>query len=66
MPTEAALLRMSHRLDSLDRRLELTHRAVGAMSVRLGHLSENVVRIDGRMDDLARSLKELNRRGRQR
>ncbi|MEU3654876.1 hypothetical protein AB0E67_19085 [Streptomyces sp. NPDC032161] len=58
--------RMSHRLDSLDRRLDLTHRVVGAMSVRLGHLSEDVVRIDGRMDDLARRLQELNRRGRQR
>ncbi|WP_335932683.1 hypothetical protein [Streptomyces sp. PTD5-9] len=58
--------RMSRRLDSLDRRLDLTHQVVGAMSVRLGRLSEDVVRIDGRMDEFARRLRELNRRGRQR
>lgn len=56
------LSRMSHRLDSLDRRLEATHQVVGAMSVRLGGVSEDVVRLDGRMDALARNLKELNRR----
>lgn len=60
------LNRMSHRLDSLDRRLDATHQVVGAMSVRLGHMSENIVRIDGRMDDLARNLKDLSRRNRQR
>lgn len=54
--------RMSHRLDSLDRRLEVTHQVVGAMSVRLGGVSEDVARLDGRMDALARNLKELNRR----
>lgn len=32
------------------------------MSVRLGHMSEDIVRLDGRMDDLARNLKELGRR----
>ncbi|MCX4846646.1 hypothetical protein [Streptomyces sp. NBC_00893] len=57
------LNRMSHRLDSLDRRLDVTHQVVGAMSVRLGHMSEDIVRIDGRMDELARSLKDLSRRG---
>ncbi|WP_329202597.1 hypothetical protein [Streptomyces sp. NBC_01435] len=56
------LNRMSHRLDSLDRRLDVTHQVVGAMSVRLGHMSEDIVRIDGRMDELARNLKDLNRR----
>lgn len=54
--------RMSHRLDSLDRRLDATHQVVGAMSVRLGHVAEDIVRIDGRMDELARNLKDLNRR----
>ncbi|MFE7621735.1 hypothetical protein [Streptomyces sp. NPDC057496] len=54
--------RMSHRLDSLDRRLDATHQVVGAMSVRLGHVAEDIARIDGRMDELARSLKDLNRR----
>ncbi|MFF3390716.1 hypothetical protein ACFYW1_07265 [Streptomyces sp. NPDC002669] len=54
--------RMSHRLDSLDRRLDATHQVVGAMSVRLGHVAEDIVRIDGRVDELARNLKELNRR----
>ncbi|MEU2024424.1 hypothetical protein ABZ565_20105 [Streptomyces sp. NPDC016469] len=56
------LSRMSHRLDSLDRRLEATHQVVGAMSVRLGGVSADVVRLDDRMDVLARNLKELNRR----
>ncbi|MFC9620496.1 hypothetical protein ACFTXM_11005 [Streptomyces sp. NPDC056930] len=60
------LNRMSHRLDSLDRRMDITHQVVGAMSVRLGHLSEDIVRIDGRMDDLARHLKDLSRRNKQR
>ncbi|MFE7398469.1 hypothetical protein [Streptomyces sp. NPDC057557] len=60
------LNRMSHRLDSLDRRMDITHQVVGAMSVRLGHLSEDIVRIDGRMDDLARRLKDLSRRNKQR
>ncbi|MET9915700.1 hypothetical protein ABZZ04_01225 [Streptomyces sp. NPDC006435] len=54
--------RMSHRLDSLDRRLDAAHQVVGAMGVRLGHVAEGIVRIDGRMDELTRNLKELNRR----
>ncbi|MFJ7496223.1 hypothetical protein ACIQZB_34650 [Streptomyces sp. NPDC097727] len=60
------LNRMSHRLDSLDRRMGIMHQVVGAMSVRLGHLSEDIVRIDGRTDDLARHLKDLSRRNKQR
>ncbi|TXR96406.1 hypothetical protein EAO73_33410 [Streptomyces sp. col6] len=56
------LNRMSHRLDSLDRRLEATHQVVGAMSVRLSGVSGDIDRLDGRMDALARNLKELNRR----
>lgn len=60
------LNRMSHRLDSLDRRLDAAHQVVGAMSVRLGHISEDIVRMDDRMDDLARNLKRLSRRNRQR
>ncbi|WP_405686149.1 hypothetical protein [Streptomyces sp. NBC_00057] len=60
------LNRMSHQLDSLDRRMDITHQVIGAMSVRLGHLSEDIVRNDGRMDDLARHLKDLSRRNKQR
>lgn len=60
------LNRMSHRLDSLDRRMEVTHQVVGAMSVRLGSVSEGIVRLDGRMDDLARDLKDLSRRNKHR
>ncbi|MFE6972338.1 hypothetical protein [Streptomyces sp. NPDC057682] len=58
--------RMSHRLDSLDRRLEVTHQVVGAMSVRLTGVSDDIARLDGRMDALARGLKDLNRRNRNR
>ncbi|MEU2248248.1 hypothetical protein [Streptomyces sp. NPDC019224] len=56
------LNRMSHRLDSLDRRLEATHQVVGAMSVRLSGVSEDIGRLDDRMDALARDPKEPNRR----
>lgn len=56
------LRRMSHRLDSLDRRLEVTNQVVGAMSVRLGDISEDIVRIDARMDDFVLQLKDLRRR----
>ncbi len=54
--------RMSYRLDGLDRRLEATRRIVGAMSVRLGDVSEDIVRIDARMDDLVRQLQDLRSR----
>ncbi|WP_327245345.1 hypothetical protein [Streptomyces sp. NBC_01320] len=60
------LNRMSHRLDSLDRRLEATNRVVGAMSVRLGDMSEDIVRIDARMDDFVLQLKDLRRRRKRR
>lgn len=60
------LNRMSHRLDSLDRRMEVTHQVVGAMSVRLGGVSEDIVRLDERMDELARNLKDLSRRNKNR
>ncbi|MEV7233107.1 hypothetical protein AB0N06_03670 [Streptomyces sp. NPDC051020] len=60
------LNRMSHRLDSLDRRLETTNRVVGAMSVRLGGMSEDIVRIDARMDDFVRQLQDLRRHRRRR
>ncbi|MFJ4913374.1 hypothetical protein [Streptomyces sp. NPDC088726] len=60
------LNRMSLRLDSLDRRLEVTQQVIGALSVRLGGVSEDIVRLDGRMDELARNLKDLSRRNRNR
>ncbi|MEV0781778.1 hypothetical protein AB0I52_02070 [Streptomyces sp. NPDC050423] len=60
------LNRMSFRLDSLDRRLEVTQQVVGAMSVRLGGVSEDIVRLDGRMDEFVRGLKDLSRRNRSR
>ncbi|MEU8507878.1 hypothetical protein AB0C40_24815 [Streptomyces brevispora] len=60
------LNRMSLRLDSLDRRLEVTQQVVAGMSVRLGGVSEDIVRLDGRMDELARNLKDLSRRNRSR
>lgn len=60
------LNRMSLRLDSLDRRLEVTQQVIGAMSVRLGGVSQDIVRLDGRMDEFARNLKDLSRRNRSR
>ncbi|WP_069172105.1 hypothetical protein [Streptomyces griseus] len=54
--------RMSHRLDSLDRKLEITHQIVGAISLRLTDVSQDVIRLDTRMDELARRLKDLSRR----
>jgi hypothetical protein len=39
------LLRMSHRLEALDQRLDATNRVVGAMSVRLSDLIEDVAEI---------------------
>ncbi|MDF6043533.1 hypothetical protein LRD69_15635 [Streptomyces sp. JH14] len=60
------LNRMSHRLDSLDQRLEATNQVVGAMSVRLGDISEDIVRIDARMDDFVLQLKDLRRRRKRR
>ncbi|MFF7256747.1 hypothetical protein [Streptomyces microflavus] len=61
------LCRMSERLDSLDRKVEVTQQLVGAMSVRLSDLSQDVVRMDARfdarMEAFAHQLKDLRRRG---
>ncbi|MEU1171945.1 hypothetical protein [Streptomyces microflavus] len=61
------LCRMSERLDSLDRKVEATQQLVGAMSVRLSELSQDVVRMDARfdarMEAFAHQLKDLRRRG---
>ncbi|MEK8144108.1 hypothetical protein NKH18_26295 [Streptomyces sp. M10(2022)] len=56
--------RMSMRLDALDRKLDVTHEVVGAISHRLSDVSQDIVRLDGRMDEFARRLKELSRRKR--
>lgn len=56
------LSRMSHRLDVLDRKLDVTHQVVGAISLRLTDVSQDIVRLDARMDDFARHLKDLSRR----
>ncbi|MEW1615235.1 MULTISPECIES: hypothetical protein [unclassified Streptomyces] len=60
------LCRMSERLDSLDRKVEATQQVVGAMSVRLSDLSQDVVRMDARfdarMEAFAHQLKDLRRR----
>jgi uncharacterized coiled-coil protein SlyX len=58
------LNRMSQRLDSLDQRLDATTRVVAAMSSRLCELSDDMVRMDARMDDFARQLRDLRRRRR--
>ncbi|MFD9544853.1 hypothetical protein [Streptomyces sp. NPDC060022] len=58
------LSRMSHRLDALDRKLDVTHQVVGAISLRLTDVSQDIVRLDARMDDFARHLKDLSRRSR--
>ncbi|MFJ8073457.1 hypothetical protein ACIQ7Q_05810 [Streptomyces sp. NPDC096176] len=58
------LERMSQRLDSLDQRLDATNRVVAAMSNRLCELSDGMVRMDARMDDFARQLRDLRRRRR--
>ncbi|MEU8704104.1 hypothetical protein [Streptomyces sp. NPDC048565] len=54
--------RMSKRLDSLDRKLDVTHQVIGAMSLRLTDVSQDVIRLDARMDDLAHGLRDLGRR----
>ncbi|MFD5693781.1 hypothetical protein [Streptomyces rubiginosohelvolus] len=60
------LVRMSERLDSLDRKVEMTHQVVGAMSLRLTDVQQDVGRLDGRMDAFAGQLKDLRRRNGQR
>ncbi|MFJ8865974.1 hypothetical protein ACIRD6_09455 [Streptomyces sp. NPDC102473] len=54
--------RMSQRLGSLDRKLDVTHQVVGAISLRLTDVSQDVIRLDARMDELAHRLRELGRR----
>ncbi|WP_327116688.1 hypothetical protein OG206_16430 [Streptomyces sp. NBC_01341] len=54
--------RMSQRLDSLDRKLDRTHQVVGAISLRLTDVSQDVVRLDARMHDLADQLRDVGRR----
>lgn len=58
------LNRMSLRLDSLDRRLEATNQVVGAISNRLCDLSDDMRRMerrmDTRMDGIAHQVRELN------
>ncbi|MEF9912102.1 hypothetical protein RJT17_18175 [Streptomyces sp. P5-A9] len=51
--------RMSQRLDSLDRKLDVTYQVVGAISLRLTDVSQDVIRLDARMDDLAHRLRDL-------
>ncbi|MET9557881.1 hypothetical protein [Streptomyces sp. NPDC006645] len=59
------LHRMSHRLDSLDRRLDATNQVVAAISNRLCRMSEDINRVDARVDDVVHQLQDL-RRGRRR
>ncbi|WP_405693364.1 hypothetical protein [Streptomyces sp. NBC_01185] len=54
--------RMSERLGSLDRKLDVTHQVFGAISLRLTDVSQDVIRLDARMDELAHRLRELGRR----
>ncbi|MFJ8882202.1 hypothetical protein ACIRJR_02180 [Streptomyces sp. NPDC102402] len=54
--------RMSGRLDSLDRKLDATHQAVGSISLRLTDVSHDVIRLDARMDELSHLLRDLGRR----
>jgi uncharacterized coiled-coil protein SlyX len=56
------LNRMSERLDRLDHRLDATNRVVAAMSNRLCELSDDMARMDARMDDFAHQLRDLRRR----
>ncbi|MFF1419324.1 hypothetical protein [Streptomyces sp. NPDC058280] len=59
------LHRMSYRLDSLDRRLDATNQVVAAISNRLCQMSEDINRVDARVDDVVHQLRDL-RRGRKR
>ncbi|GAA1151199.1 hypothetical protein GCM10009654_03210 [Streptomyces hebeiensis] len=55
------LHRMSCRLDSLDRRLDATNRVVAAISNRLCEMSDDIKRVDARVDDVAHQLRDLRR-----
>lgn len=54
--------RMSYRLDVLDRKLDLTHQVVGAISVRLTDVAQDIGRLDARLDDVARRVEGLDHR----
>ncbi|MEU3265568.1 hypothetical protein [Streptomyces bacillaris] len=60
------LCRMSERLDGLERKVDATQQLVGAMSVRLSDLSQEVARMDARfdarMEAFAYQLRDLRRR----
>ncbi|HBF86022.1 MAG TPA: hypothetical protein DD420_40755 [Streptomyces sp.] len=51
--------RMSSRLDVLDRKLDVTHQVVGAVSVRLAEVSQDIARLDACLDDVARRVRDL-------
>ncbi|MEV0008928.1 hypothetical protein AB0M10_14045 [Streptomyces sp. NPDC051840] len=51
--------RMSQRLDVIDRKTDVTHQVIGALSVRLTDVSQDVVRLDARLSELARLLREV-------
>ncbi|MFG2429832.1 hypothetical protein [Streptomyces sp. NPDC048590] len=51
--------RMSQRLDVIDRKADVTHQVIGALSVRLTDVSQDVVRLDARLSELARLLREV-------
>ncbi|MEV6259306.1 hypothetical protein AB0M42_00845 [Streptomyces sp. NPDC051784] len=51
--------RMSQRLDVIDRKSDVTHQVIGALSVRLTDVSQDVVRLDARLSELARLLREV-------
>jgi uncharacterized coiled-coil protein SlyX len=59
------LHRMSQRLDNLDRRLDATNQVVAAISNRLCDMSDDINRLDARMDGFVMQLKDV-RRGRKR
>lgn len=54
--------RMSYRFDVLDRKLDLTHQVVGAISVRLTDVAQDIGRLDARLDDVARRVEGLDHR----
>ncbi|MFE3513972.1 hypothetical protein [Streptomyces sp. NPDC059166] len=51
--------RMSQRLDVIDRKTDVTHQVIGALGVRLTDVSQDVVRLDARLSELARLLREV-------
>lgn len=59
------LVRMSDRLAELDQRLDATNRVVGAMSVRLSDLREDMAEVKRQLPHLAHQA-ELERRRRRR